>query len=541
MELQFIFRNEQDGRECPAGELEYCFPGREFVLSGEPCHFRCRFGYFYPLPFITILGSHKAETLIAQDPVFDEIELIKEDEEIRVIFLYDTGRMDMEGKEPQVLRIVHERDFRKGFAVYRNWYAEFAARCTDLTGKAARTRDCFYLRRYFFNRALCSSHILEADGGVTLSELFEDDCRQTGGIDAALLFDYAYDPETGIRCGNAEPFPFGKKTLSALNEQIREIRDRGCGHVFAYFEPYLIENGSDWDRKMAEKESGVRSPKIRDNAGRPVMVWGSHQWHPCLMGRNWQQISLDFLKRVTEGLDCDGVYLDEYGNETQYVCRSHDHEHGSMPQTMMEQTYLSVLQKGVRPGLWMSEYPVPYTMADRFDIVLSDTRTLVNAYRFAHPEIRFIRILGTDRPVGDNVPDLNKSFFNGEGLWIDNNLHDPVWYSCRVKEQMRLQYRLRQKYKWFFSSLDVMPLYPVQARSVLCNAFFYGGQKLLTLLNPSESVDTVRISLDRGMTAFNTVQETFLTVMKDAADGDYVTLDLKPWSIGCILLGSGSR
>ena len=134
------------------------------------------------------------------------------------------------------------------------------------------------------------------------------------------------------------------------------------------------------------------------------------------------------------------------------------------------------------------------------------------------------------------MPDLNKSFFNGEGLWIDNNLHDPVWYSSRVKEQMRLQYRLRHRYKDFFSSLEVMPLYPVRASSILCNAFFYGGQKLLTLLNPSESVDTVRISISRNKTAFDTMAETFLTVLEDKEDGDYVMLDLEPWAIGCILI-----
>ncbi len=536
MKLQFAFRSDHDGERYPARELEYCFPGREFVLSGEPCHYRCRFGYFYPLPFITILGSHKAKTLIAHDPVFDEIELIKEGEVIHVIFHYDMERKDMKDKKPQILCVEHERDFRKGFSVYRKWYAEYVARGTEFAGKAARTRDCFYLRRYFFNQALCSNHILEADGGITLDSLYEDDCSQAGGIDAALLFDYAYNPGTGIRCGNAEPFPFGKETLSQLNAQIAGIREKGCIHVFAYFEPYLIENGSDWDRELDRKRPDERSPKIRDAAGRPVMVWGSHQWHPCLMEQEWQKISLNYLKQVTKRLDCDGIYLDEFGNETQYICCSHDHEHGNMPQTRMEETYLSVLQRGVRPGMWMSEFPVPYTMADCFDIVLSDTRTLINAYRFAHPEIRFIRILGTDRPVGDNVPDLNKSFFNGEGLWIDNNLHDPVWYSSRVKEQMRLQYRLRHRYKDFFSSLEVMPLYPVRASSILCNAFFYGGQKLLTLLNPSESVDTVRISISRNKTAFDTMAETFLTVLEDKEDGDYVMLDLEPWAIGCILI-----
>ena len=536
MRVKMIIRIdfEQKTVQKDSDSLQYCFPGREFVLSGEKCHLRCRFGYTYPLPFVTVLDDKKGTTLIAHDPVFDEIELLRDDTGIHVLLRYDIPdtRQNREKAEKGILRIEHERDFHAGFETYRKWYAE---KIDDRkSAMSEKLKNCFYLRRYFFNRDLCRCHVLDKSGNIRLEKIYNDDCLEAGGIDAALLFDYAYDPVKRTRCGNTDPLPFGEKALGDLNRQIGQIREKGCGTVFCYFEPYLIDAGSDWDLSMSEE--GRRPGQITDEYGSPVILWRLDQWAPCLADRKWRRIGADYLREVTRQFDCDGIYLDEFGNGTQYVCRAPGHEHGKLSQLQMEKQYHEQLRSEVPAQLWMSEYPVPYTMVSDFDAVLSDTRTVVNAYRFAHPRIRFIRIIGTDRPVGDNLYDVNKSFFNGEGLWIDNDLHDPVWYSERVKDAIRRQYSVRHRYREFFSSADVIPLYPIESENILCNAFICGSVRLLTLINPSEAEEKAVIRIREDEEIYDVFRERKATVKKDGRGKSLVEQTLGPHDVAGLLV-----
>lgn len=532
MKMRFDFGQGEGGKA--KNNLMYCFPGREFVLSGEKCHLRCRFGYTYPLPFITVLEAQKGTTLIAHEPVFDEIELIRDATGIHVLFHYDIPdtRQNREIVRKGIRRFEHERDFHAGFETYRKWYAETIG--GKETAMPEDMKDCFHLRRYFFNRDLCGCHVIDETGDIRLEEIYDDDCLEVGGIDAALLFDYAYDPVRKTRCGNADPAPFGRETLGGLNRQIRQIRGKGCGTIFCYFEPYLIDAGSDWDLIMTE--DGRHPAQITDAGNNPVIMWRPDQWAPCLMDGKWRRISADYLRGVMQKYDCDGIYLDEYGNGTQYVCRAPGHEHGSLSQARMEKLYHDELRREVPAKRWMSEYPVPYTAVPDFDAVLSDTRTVVNAYRFAHPRIRFIRIIGTDRPVGDNLYDVNKSFFNGEGLWIDNDLHDPVWYSGRVKDAIRRQYSVRHRYREFFSSADVIPLYPIESENILCNAFICGSVRLLTLINPSEAEEKAVIRIREDEEIFDVFRERKAAVKKDGRGKSLVEQTLGPHDVAGLLV-----
>lgn len=499
-------------------ELTYAFYGREFLLSNESFHIKCEYGYMYPFSAITFLLSDKGVTLISSTAELEFIELSKNESECFFTF----GFSCIDSSEIEFIKNIHSGNYVDGINAYRNWYIE-------KFGSLPQSRDdikkAFHVRRYFFNRRLCGLHILD-NNDVCLNEIYTDDCACFGGIDVALLFDFAYDEATDIRCGNTEPIHFNKSLKKNLQQQIQHIKETHQCKFFCYFDPYLIQDNSELDSLYRDY-----LPILKKD-GSFCYIWDKTQWPPCLYEDIWQQFSTEYLNKAASELCCDGIYLDEFGNGTQYKCHNDKHSHGSaFSQIKTEAVYHQKLKESMPDKLWMCEFPPPDLYKNNFDIVLSDTRTLINIYRFIFPELKFVRIIGCDRPLGDNEWDVNKSFFNGEGLWLDNNPRDESWYPESIKKVIRNQYSILKDYCEYFTSDKAEALYHITEDGVLVNKFEYNKKAVLTFINPTDNKVCTEIQFENLQLIKNLYEETPIKY----SDSKNFLLEIEKKSVGCAL------
>lgn len=518
--VQFVFKKEQ----CDFFGISYIFYGREFVMSEGNCHFKCEYGFMYPFSMMGFLSKGKALTIISDSHKIGFVELEKNDEICRCTFGFE-----LYGEETlEFLLCEHSPCLKAGIECYRNWYT---GKYGKLPGAEKSAADIFHVRRYFFNSQLCTSHILD-NQNVQLDKIFNDDCTQLGGIDSGLLFDFAYDKKTGIRCGNSTVIPFNDDVLLQLQRQIKEISAKSGCKFFCYFDPYLVQNGSDADNMYRSTLPILR----RD--GSVCYMWGKTQWAPCVGEEEWQRFSVAFISEAAERLCCEGVYLDEFGNGSQYNCANEGHNHApGFSQVESESEYIGVLQREITGKLWMCEFPPPDYAMNNMDIVLCDTASLINIYRFIFPKVKFIRITGCDRPLGDNVWEVNKSFFNGEGLWIDNDINNGSWYSDNVKTAIREQYFILTKYKEFFNSDSPQPLIYKNSRGIAANKFTFGDKAVVTFINSSEMDFCCRVELEGLVPIENLYHKTKIS---DFNENTFL-LDIKSKSVGCALFFSSAE
>lgn len=446
----------------PSEEVKYAFYGREFLYTDEPCDISCQYGFMYPASAITFVNRNSGITVFV-DTEFKEIHL-KKKENVELSFSFD--------KEKGEVRIVnHGNDWHEGMELYKNLYA-------NRTNKKANSlKDCYHVKRYFFNEELCPKSIINREGEVRLDEILKEDKDAFGGIDAGLLFDASYQKNNKIRCGNESPIGFSDKVTNAVKKQMDESEIP----YFSYFDPYLIDEGSDWDRKFKNKS------EIHTAQGEVFRNWGNVGWHPCLADEDYKALAEEYLKSSENILPTQGIYLDEFGNGTQYHCYNRFHAH-NIPynQNRYEKAFVEKMQAGNPGKVWMCEFPPADSMNYLYDLVLSDSRTLVNIYRFIYPQLKFVRIIGCDRPLGDNEWEVNKSFFNGEGLWLDNDAQNPVWYPERMKDIISRQYFILKKYSDIFESGNNIPLFSVSADGIMSNKFMNKNECILMFINPTE-------------------------------------------------------
>lgn len=459
--------------------LTYCFPGREFVLSKEPRTIHCPRGFLWPFPFVTVLLGDRGVTLIAD--AAQALTLQKDERDLAITF---------EGTET-VESVPHDGHFWSGICAYRAHLVAVYGAPQPMPAYAAA---CFHVRRYFFHKRFCRQAILE-NGGVHLRDIYDADCHAVGGIDAGLLFDYAYDVATDLRCGNDAPWHDDPALRPSLCAEIHALAQEGCT-FFAYFDPWLIQDGSAWDRTLRG------AAEVRDKNQEILRIWDLHQWHPCISYAAWRTTSLQYLKHVADLLPVSGLYLDECGNGTQFPCQNalHHHPEGET-QTEREISYLLFLKERLPFTHFLCEFAPDVRLAQHFDIVLSDTRTTVNIYRFILPHIRFVRIIHCDRPIGDDLMQVDLSFFNGEGIWLDNDLTDNAWISPRVRTAIRTQYAIQKAFVACFSSADCEALVTPQASRVLAHRFTDGKTSVYTFWNPLPRAISLPVLLPAGTQA----------------------------------------
>ncbi len=438
------------------GEWTCCFPGREFVLIENP-QIDCRYGFMWPTPFITFFSKDEGNTLIASDLSLYAVHIHKNENEIEVTFDFE--------KEARIEEYTHPANFKAGIQIYQSYYEK---KYGPLSPMDEACQKSFRVRRLFFYPDFCQENILNN----RLDGIIEQDQKEIGGIDVGLFFDYAYNPRTKIRCGNLPPYSLEKMNLEAKSKLKK---------TYVYFDPYLVQYQSPMDVYRD-------SLQMKDQKGQNIRVWGEKQWHPYLLDQRWMDYSKQCIDYAQNFFQVDGIYLDEIGNGNQYPFNQQS-------QLEMEREYVKEIHKEHKD--LMCEFAPIEQMVANFSMVLSDTKSIVNIYRFIFPQIRFIRVINCDYPMGHSEYELNKSFFNGEGLWIDGDTKDQTWYPSSMKEKIKKQYQVLQDYADCFSSTDCEPLYSISKEGIIWHRFTTDDRTIFTLLNPRN--EKIQVSFEEEM------------------------------------------
>lgn len=458
-------------------EVVACFPGREFVLTKDP-QIDCRYGFMWPTPFIVIFSKEKGQTFIASSPWIYAVHLHKKEKELELIFDFE--------KEERVEIHSHQANFKEGIQIYQSY---FKKNYGPLPNMSETIQNSFRVRRIFFHPEFCQENISDD----SLEGILEQDEKEIGGVDIGLFFDYAYNPETKIRCGNESPYTFqAESIINGCKSKLKK--------TYAYFDPYLVQYKSPMDIYR-------NSLQMKDKKNQKIRVWGNKQWHPYLLDEKWMDYSKKCMDYAKEMYQVDGIYLDEIGNGNQYPLNK-------QAQIEMEKEYVEDIHK-VHNDL-MCEFAPIDQMVSNFSIVLSDTRSVVNIYRFIFPELRFIRIICCDYPMGHSEYELNKSFFNGEGLWIDGDTKNQTWYPDSMKERIKKQYQILKEYAACFSSTDCEPLYKIYKEFVLCHRFSSKDQTIFTLLNTKDQ--SIQIDFEQRMEMIYPEKKMLSTISIEAKE-----------------------
>lgn len=504
--------------------IEYCYPAREFVLSRDNCNYNCNYGYRFPLSFLSASYEHMGLTLIFDDQEQNSVGVIKDNNSFQFIIQYNNIHIGQ--VQPRIRIIFHSQDWHQGFQSYKEWYQ---AKYNEVQKLDKRLIDCFHIRRYFFNTQFCRNGIYDGKD-YYLEDQYKDDQVQAGGVDVALLFDYAYTPEDNIRCGNAEPFTNLKK-LESLNQQIRACKEDGPFMVYAYFDPYLVQNTSDFDQLYGN------SLPILNQQGETHHIWDTHQWHPCLQTDQWKNESIRYLGKVSEELEVDGLYIDEIGNGEQFICYNPEHNHRvPLNQNKAENEYIGLLKEHFPQKLFMGEFFPADSNISLFQSLLSDSKTIIDICRFAFPYKKIFKIIHCDRPIGDNSWDINKIFFNGMGLWLDNDLHSEEWYSPNVKRLIKKHYHILKKYSPIFESNDIEPHININSDAILGNRFTKGDKTIFTFINITGNKAKCDFPLRGNDNMAYDVYNNKPCEISTQNNISHITIELEAYEVTCIYL-----
>ena len=449
----------------------YCWPGREFVLSHAAARFKVDRGYFFPLSFMTFVYQSYGYTFVLETD-FQRIGFYKDETGMRLELTYGP-----EVEEARIRVYRHQPDWHDGLCLYRAWCREHLPMI-----RSRALKGHFHIKRYFFHQELCRHHVFTADGSCRLLQQWQED-QQLAGVDTLLLFDHAFQTEGQIRCGNRSPLA-GFSDLDGYLSQAGKLREHGA-LLFAYFDPYLLDGNSDLACRYGEKLA------IKNASGRTFHNWRIEDWHPCLSDKEWQRESAAYVKEAVKGLQADGVYFDEIGNGTQYICHDSQHGHPRFRQVAAESRYTAHCLAAVPGSLAMSEFPMVDRMAVDFDGVLNDTASALDIYRFALPEMKCFRMVNCDYPLGNAPQAVNQAFFNGEGLWLDNDLRDQEWYPSEILERIKAQYQVLKGYEAYFEAEETRPLSEGSTESVWVNRFGCVDDCVYTALNVTQAEQIV--------------------------------------------------
>lgn len=135
-------------------------------------------------------------------------------------------------------------------------------------------------------------------------------------------------------------------------------------------------------------------------------------------------------------------------------------------------------------------------------------------------------------PIGDNYYEVNKAFFNGEGLWLDNDLDNKEWYSQRVMDVIKEQYMVMKEYSKYFDSEDIEPLISSSNKFVLINRFTYENASVYTAINTCEQTQKALMNVGTGNLKILYRTKTDTAEQK----GDEVEMTISPHEVMCLFI-----
>ena len=474
-----------DGAET--GRLRYCFPGREFLLSEREVVLPAvASGYFFPLSFLTVIGRTAGCTLLFGGTALENFSFCKASDGVSV-----TLRFAVHSRSTITI-VRHGTDWKEGLACYRHWYAG----ANGARHLRPELHGCFQLWRCFFHPQLRpGSTGAQRDIEAELSLL----AKEYGGAEAALFFDLAYDEKTKIRCGNRDPLLTAVPELSAVCAS-------GLLPVL-YLDAYLVQEGSAVYRHAPQDFWQT------DASGQPLKIWRADEWTPCLHLPDWQAFCRRYLAEARRRFPFVGVYYDEFGFGGQFRCANAHHGHAVPLDQIAEER--AFVEATAPPGMLRLAETFP---SDRslpaFHAVLSDSASLVDILRFAHPEVKVFKMTRCDCPGGEDRAFWDKALFNGEGLFLGNDLGNDVWYPASVRAKIRRNHRLLRQYADCFDASDCEPLVPLHD-VVLAHRFGGGGRQILTLFNPSGTVQRVNLPAAGGSITAEVPPQTTRVVLRE--------------------------
>lgn len=119
--------------------------------------------------------------------------------------------------------------------------------------------------------------------------------------------------------------------------------------------------------------------------------------------------------------------------------------------------------------------------------------------------------------ASENIEDRvfwDKALFNGEGLFLGNDLGNDVWYPASVRAKIRRNHRLLRQYADCFDASDCEPLVPLHD-VVLAHRFGGGERQILTLFNPSGTVQRVNLPAAGGIITAEVPPQTTRVVLRE--------------------------
>lgn len=483
-EMRGILRQVTLSLAVPDTFSSYCWPGREFLLTGEDGNYQVERGYFFPLSFLTILYQGSGYTFLMETD-FETIGLEKTGTSLKIHLSYAASA------DTAVIRVYrHKPDWHQGLSIYQKWVKDH---CLERSVPDYYTGR-FHLKRCFFHSEFCSDHIVDENGNIRLTETWKQ-ADEAAGVDAVLLFDHAYDSGNGIRCGSRDPLR-GIPDEEALCKQVEELRKRGVVSL-AYFDPYLIEDKSEFSRILPMEEIAVRTKD-----GSVFRNWAPDEWHPSPASPAWRVQAAYFCSQAVRRMGTDGIYLDELGNGTQYK-GYWGPQMKPIDQRAEERSLTDACLADLPESAAVCEFPPVDRMAGKYQAVLNDSASVIDIYRFVFQKKKVFRVIRCDYPLGDDPYAVNKAFFNGEGLWLDNDLMNETWYPKHILRRIRRQYEILKEYADCFDSGDARPLTEGTEGCILVNSFCGKPGKVICAINTGSEEGVLCLPLQKGMRVKN--------------------------------------
>jgi len=445
---------------------------------------------------------------------------------------------------PPVEFTSHKGDWHAAFYKYRDWLKSVLRPVTE---RKDWFRDVYNFRQTFLydNGGEIGAYNLKTKK-IDLQAKVDESIEAFGGVDYLHLFDWGMSPEYG-RCGDYNPWYYVDK--AALQAEVAEVKARGIP-VGLYHEGYLlspnsrvcIEYGEDW--------------QMITNKGQRYARFGAGYYYPCPSLNEWREYLSNTVKRSSEELDADGVYIDQFGFGWQYGCynpeHNHDTHHSSIDsecQVPDEAGMMYAIKQKLPSTIVTYTEECPTDISTQFQdgsftYAISAARdssrynpAVVNLARFAFPDYKLIEILHIDSPVGNDIDGIRHAFFNGEGLWLSGPLTNPAWFPETLREEIRKCYKILREHKDAFRSLEPEPLVATRDPRIKANYFPIEGKRLWTLYNISGQLvegEVLEIEAQEGCYYFDAWNNQFVNpVIKDGKA--IISLSMKPKDAGCLV------
>lgn len=445
---------------------------------------------------------------------------------------------------PIVVLKAHPGDWHAALFSYRDWLKE---NIKPLTSRKDWFRDVYNFRQTFlYDNGGEKGAYDPKSKKVDLIAKVDESVEAFGGVDYLHLFDWGQTAGQG-RCGDYDPWNYLDK--KELQMQVRQVKDREIP-VGLYHEGYLLSPNS-----TVCKKHGADWQMLNARSGR-YDRFGDGYYYPCPLVEEWREYIANTVKRSSEELAANGVYIDQYGFGWQYGCYNPAHGHdvyhtsvNSEMQVYAEAELMNHIKGNVSPDVVTYTEECPTDISTRyqdgsFTYAICAGRdsarhnpSVVNLARFAFPDYKLIEILHIDDPIGHDTVGIKHVFFNGEGLWLSGPLSNPDWFPEDVRRTIRKCYTILKTYKEAFRSLDPEPLVETKHASIYANYFPGKKEHIWTLYNASNQPyegEVLEIEVIKGATYYDVWNGQILAPEKKG-DKLIIMLSMESKDVGCIV------